>query len=51
MIEEPLRGFFISANYAIRTPLFKRLDKELRERREVMLKERGWEVTQQERQL
>eukprot|EP00547_Thalassionema_nitzschioides_P015249 CAMPEP_0194255726 /NCGR_PEP_ID=MMETSP0158-20130606/35123_1 /TAXON_ID=33649 /ORGANISM="Thalassionema nitzschioides, Strain L26-B" /LENGTH=233 /DNA_ID=CAMNT_0038994175 /DNA_START=26 /DNA_END=727 /DNA_ORIENTATION=+ len=47
---EPLRSFFCSTNKAIKTPLFRRLDREQRQRREVMLKERGWEVTTEERQ-
>lgn len=49
--EEPLRRFFISTNSAMKTPLFRRLDRELRSRREAMLKERGWAVTANERQL
>jgi len=48
--EEPLRRFFISTNSAVKTPLFRRLDKELRARREAMLEERGWKVTSDERQ-
>ncbi|CAK9116529.1 unnamed protein product [Durusdinium trenchii] len=48
--EEPLRRFFISTNSAMKTPLFRRLDRELRERREVMLKERGWAATADEQQ-
>lgn len=47
---EPLRGFFSSTNNSIKTPLFRRLDKELRERRETFLNEMGWDVTQEERQ-
>jgi len=35
----------------MKTPLFRRLDRELRSRREAMLKERGWAVTANERQL
>jgi hypothetical protein len=34
----------------MKTSLFRRLDKELREKREAMLIERGWEVTDDERQ-
>ena len=34
----------------MKTPLFRRLDRELRERREVMLKERGWAATADEQQ-
>lgn len=40
----------ISTNSAVKTPLFRRLDKELRARREAMLEERGWKVTSDERQ-
>ncbi len=47
--DEPLRGFFISTAGVIRSPLFRRLDRELRDKRELMLKERGWAVTQAER--
>jgi putative hydrolases of HD superfamily len=48
--DEPLRGFYITTNSVMKTPLFRRLDKELREKREVFLKEKGWEVTDLERQ-
>lgn len=48
---EPLRRFFITTNNAMKTPLFRRLDKELRDRREAMLGEKGWAVTQMERQV
>jgi putative hydrolase of HD superfamily len=47
---QPLRGFFVSTNATMKTPLFRRLDKELREKREGMLIERGWEVTDDEQQ-
>jgi len=47
---EPLRGFFVSTASSMKTPLFRRLDGELRERREMMLKEKGWDVTDAERQ-
>jgi putative hydrolases of HD superfamily len=47
---EPLRDFFQSTNDAIRTPFFRKLDKELREKREAMLKEKGWTVTDDEQQ-
>ena len=50
VFSEPLRGFFISTNKVIKTPLFRRLDKELRDRREKYLKEKGWDVTDDERQ-
>lgn len=49
-LKEPLRRFFISTNAVLQTPLFRRLDRELRERREAMLKEKGWVVTEEERQ-
>ncbi|CAJ1357871.1 unnamed protein product [Effrenium voratum] len=48
--DEPLRRFFVSTSSVLRTPLFRRLDKELRERREQMLRQRGWEVSDEERQ-
>ena len=47
---EPLRGFFVSTSSSIKSPLFRRLDRELRERRETMLKEKGWDVSAAERQ-
>jgi putative hydrolase of HD superfamily len=47
---QPLRGFFVSTNATMKTSLFRRLDKELREKREGMLIERGWEVTDDEQQ-
>jgi putative hydrolase of HD superfamily len=47
---EPLRRFYITTNSVMKTPIFRRLDKELRERREAMLKEKGWTVTEPERQ-
>jgi putative hydrolases of HD superfamily len=50
VFHQPLRGFFASTSASIKTPLFQKMDRELRERREIMLKERGWEVTQKERQ-
>lgn len=48
--DEPLRRFFISTNQAMVSPLFRRLDQELRARREALLQERGWAVTDSERQ-
>ncbi|CAB9505484.1 HD domain-containing protein 2 [Seminavis robusta] len=48
---EPLRGFFVSTNRAIKTPLFRRLDRELRERRRKVLAEKGWEVDVDEEQI
>jgi putative hydrolase of HD superfamily len=50
VFNRPLRGFFSSTSTAIKTPLFKRLDRELRGRREAMLKEKGWDVTDEEQQ-
>jgi putative hydrolase of HD superfamily len=51
VIDQPLRRFFKTTNSVFRTPLFRRLDNELRDRREAMLKEKGgWGVTQEERQ-
>jgi putative hydrolases of HD superfamily len=47
---EPLRRFFISTNAVLQTPLFRRLDGELRQRREQMLIAKGWMVTDAERQ-
>jgi len=47
---EPLRGFFISTNSVMQTPLFQRLDAELRDRRETLLREKGWNITDEERQ-
>ena len=46
----PLRTFYITTNDKMRSPLFRRLDAELRQKRETLLKERGWEVTDEERQ-
>jgi hypothetical protein len=50
VFNQPLRGFFSSTSTAIKTPLFKRLDRELRGRRETMLKKKGWDVTDEEQQ-
>lgn len=47
---EPLRGFFVSTSSSMKSPLFRRLDGELRERREKMLQEKGWTITDAERQ-
>jgi len=47
---EPLRGFFVSTSSCMKSPLFRRLDGELRERRESMLKGKGWDVTDAEKQ-
>ena len=46
---QPLRTFFITTQQTMKSPLFKRLDAELRVKREAMLKERGWDVTEEER--
>lgn len=45
---EPMRTFFITTSGKMKSPLFKRLDKELRTKRQAMLEERGWDVTDQE---
>eukprot|EP00978_Attheya_sp_CCMP212_P046614 scaffold402007_cov55-Attheya_sp.AAC.1 len=50
IFSEPLRQFFVSTNKTMKSPLFRRLDKELRSRREEMLTTRGWDVTESERQ-
>jgi putative hydrolases of HD superfamily len=50
VLDEPLRSFFITTNAVIKSPLFRRLDHELRTKREEMLLERGWQVTEAERQ-
>jgi putative hydrolase of HD superfamily len=50
VFNKPLAGFFTSTNSAIKTPLFQRLDRELRDRREAMLLEKGWHVRDEERQ-
>jgi putative hydrolase of HD superfamily len=47
---EPLRGFFVSTSSSMKSPLFRRLDGELRERREKMLHEKGWDITNAEKQ-
>jgi putative hydrolase of HD superfamily len=49
-ISEPLRTFFITTNSSLKSPIFRRLDDELRTKRQTMLKEKGWEVTKEERQ-
>lgn len=46
----PMRTFFRTTNSSMKTPLFRRLDLELRMKRETMLKVKGWEVTESERQ-
>ena len=47
---EPLRTFFVTTRSSMKSPIFRRLDAELREKREAMLKELGWDVTDEERQ-
>lgn len=49
-ISEPLRTFFITTNSAMKSPMFRRLDYDLRTKRQKMLKEREWDVTEEERQ-
>ncbi|KAL7560173.1 hypothetical protein ACA910_016602 [Epithemia clementina (nom. ined.)] len=49
-LTEPLRTFFQTTNSAIRTPLFRRLDRELRQKRQALLLERGWSVGDNEHQ-
>jgi putative hydrolase of HD superfamily len=46
---EPMRSFFVTTSNTMKSPLFKRLDAELRSKRECMLKERGWDVTPEEK--
>lgn len=51
VVEQPLRRFFKTTNCVMKTPLFRRLDKELRDRREAMLVEKGgWGITPEEKQ-
>ena len=50
VFSEPMRGFFSTTSSAMKTPLFRRLDAELRERREKLLQEKGWSVTEDEKQ-
>ena len=47
--DEPLRDFFQRCQGQIKTPLFRQLDAELRERRRKMLAEKGWDVTEGEK--
>lgn len=49
VFSKPLRTFFITTQKKMKSPMFKRLDAELRAKREVVLKERGWDVTAEER--
>uniref|UniRef100_A0A7S3VD43 HD domain-containing protein n=1 Tax=Chaetoceros debilis TaxID=122233 RepID=A0A7S3VD43_9STRA len=50
VLTEPLRTFFVTTRSSMKSPIFRRLDAELREKREAMLKELGWDVTDEERQ-
>jgi hypothetical protein len=50
VFSEPLRGFFKTTRSVLKTPIFRRLDAELRERREKFLEEKGWSVTEEEKQ-
>ena len=52
VVQQPLRRFFQTTNTCMKTPIFRRLDRELRERREQMLmtEKGGWKVTDSERQ-
>lgn len=51
VLDEPLRSFFQTTTKSIKTPLFRKLDKQLRERREKWLIAKGWDVTEEERQV
>ena len=48
--EQPLRQFFQTTRSSFKTPLFRRLDLELRQRRKEMLRSKGWEVTKTKHQ-
>jgi len=50
VLTEPLRTFFVTTRSSMKSPIFRRLDAELRDKREAMLKELGWDVTDEERQ-
>jgi putative hydrolase of HD superfamily len=50
VIGDPLRSFYITTNDKMKSPLFRRLDAELRQKREILLNQRGWEVTNEEQQ-
>jgi HD domain len=45
IVDEPLRDFFHRQQGKMKSPIFQRLDKELRERRKAMLSGKGWGVT------
>jgi len=47
--DEPLRDFFQRCQGQMKTPLFRKLDAELRERRRKMLAEKGWDITEGEK--
>ena len=49
-LQEPLRSFYQTTNSVLKTPLFRRLDNQLRQEREQLLQERGWTVLDNERQ-
>eukprot|EP00389_Voromonas_pontica_P002053 GDKH01003062.1.p1 GENE.GDKH01003062.1~~GDKH01003062.1.p1 ORF type:complete len:248 (-),score=39.38 GDKH01003062.1:89-832(-) len=46
--DEPMRRFYETTKGKMRSPLFKRLDAELRARRAAMLASKGWAVTERE---
>lgn len=46
----PLRTFYQTTNDKMKSPMFRKLDAELRQKREILLLERGWKVTNEERQ-
>lgn len=46
--DAPMRTFFRTTRSSMKTPLFRRLDRELRVKREAMLKDRGWDITETE---
>ena len=49
VFSEPIRSFFITTSKKMKSPLFIRLDAELRTKREAMLKELGWDVSDEEK--
>jgi len=51
ILTEPMRTFFQTTTKSIKTPLFRKLDRELRERRKNWLKENGWNMTKEEYQV
>jgi len=50
IMQQPLRTFFITTNKSIKSPLFRKLDYDLRIKRKALLVERGWEMTDAEHQ-